>query len=409
MSAPRQAAPRFLACLLICLLIPVALRAQAYLYGGQWGSFGNGPSLFNTAYGLATDAAGNVYVSDEINNRVQVFRPGGVYVRGWGIGGTADGQLNAPYGLAVSKFGAVFVAEFGNNRISKFDSLGVFLGRWGSTGTGPGQFRNPLFVAVDDSGFVYVSENHRVQKFNGSGDFLLKWGSQGTGPGQFNFPTGVAARGGEVVVVDSHNNRVQVFNSMGQYLRQFGSFGNTPGKFSAPEGVALGPHQNIYVVDTNNSRVQRFDPAGVFLSEFGTPGSANGELSYPWAVAVRASNGAVYVADTFNYRCEWFAVNPTVAADELPGRLSFTAPLNPVRGEAIARLSLPTPGAARVSVHDAAGRLLATLADGTLVAGKHDFTWNLLRPSGERAPAGLYFVRLQAGSEARTLKWVVVR
>ncbi|MFI5372623.1 MAG: hypothetical protein ACHQ52_13790 [Candidatus Eisenbacteria bacterium] len=44
-------------------------------YLTQWGSNGSGEGQFNIPLGLATDAAGNVYVSDNGNNRVQKFGP----------------------------------------------------------------------------------------------------------------------------------------------------------------------------------------------------------------------------------------------------------------------------------------------------------------------------------------------
>ena len=39
----------------------------------QWGSFGSGDGQFNDPRGVAVDAAGNIYVVDSVNQRVQKF------------------------------------------------------------------------------------------------------------------------------------------------------------------------------------------------------------------------------------------------------------------------------------------------------------------------------------------------
>lgn len=70
--------------------------------------------------------------------------------------------------VAVDGAGNVYVADTDNYRIQKFDSAGGFLAKWGSNGRGDGQFHAPYGVAVDASGNVYVADpdNYRIQKFN---------------------------------------------------------------------------------------------------------------------------------------------------------------------------------------------------------------------------------------------------
>src|SRR5262245_9461033 len=62
------------------------------------------------------------------------------FVLQWGSQGTGDGQFNFPAGVAVNSAGQVYVADFGNHRIQKFDANGNFITQWGSQGTGDGQF-----------------------------------------------------------------------------------------------------------------------------------------------------------------------------------------------------------------------------------------------------------------------------
>lgn len=93
-----------------------------------------------------------------------------------------DGQFSEPAGVAVDEAGNVYVGDDGNSRIQKFDSNGNFLTKWGSAcfvlqiescvdpdGEGPlergdGQFIELLDLAVSGDGFVYVPDgsNHRI-------------------------------------------------------------------------------------------------------------------------------------------------------------------------------------------------------------------------------------------------------
>ena len=132
---------------------------------GTWGAAGTAPGQF-FGEGIATDAAGNVYVADG-NDRIEKFDPNGNLLTLWGSTGTADGQFDQPSDVAVDRFGNVFVVDRDNNRIQRFDANGAFLGSWGSAGDGPGEFLGPTSIAVDPAGDIYVADrlNNRVQKF----------------------------------------------------------------------------------------------------------------------------------------------------------------------------------------------------------------------------------------------------
>ncbi|HEX9950227.1 MAG TPA: M36 family metallopeptidase, partial [Rubricoccaceae bacterium] len=77
---------------------------------------------------------------------------------------------------------------------------------------------------------------------------------------------------------------------------------------------------------------------------------------------------------------------------------------NPARGPTNIAYSIPEAVPVRLAVYDARGREVAVLADGVPEAGWHDTVW-----TPGPAAAGLYVVRLVAGSEVRTTTVVVVR
>ncbi len=273
---------------------------------GSWGSYGTGDGQFYDSEGIATDSAGNVYVTDTALERVQKFTSDGTYVTQWGILGSGNGQFDYPYGIAVDSSGNVYVADWENNRIEKFTSAGGYVTQWGSYGSGNGQFDNPGGIAVDNAGNVYVSDtfNYRIQKFTSAGIYVTQWGSFGSGAGEFGLPSGIATdSAGNIYVADTGTDRIQKFTSAGFYVAQWGSYGSGNGQFYRPYGIATDSAGNVYVADTYNNRVQKFTSAGAYVGKRGSEGVVNGQFDRPYGIATDSA-GDVYVDDTANYRIQ---------------------------------------------------------------------------------------------------------
>jgi DNA-binding beta-propeller fold protein YncE len=79
------------------------------------------------AYGVAVDNAGNVFVADHHHHTVRMVTPAGVVTTIGGVAGVMDGadgvgssaRFAAPSGIAVDKAGNLYVADEMNNRITK--------------------------------------------------------------------------------------------------------------------------------------------------------------------------------------------------------------------------------------------------------------------------------------------------
>jgi len=107
-------------------------RVQKFTSAGtyllQWGSTGSGDGQFSGPNGLATgpvELAGGgttqaVYVADTGNSRVQVFSEDGAYLTQFGSTGSADGQFNGPADLDIDANGEVYVTDQYNQRVQVF-------------------------------------------------------------------------------------------------------------------------------------------------------------------------------------------------------------------------------------------------------------------------------------------------
>lgn len=106
-----------------------------------------------------------------------------------------------------------------------------------------------------------------------------------------------------------------------------------------------------------------------------------------------------------------FAVGePDTAVPEVPARrlaLREASP-NPFNPSTRIAFTLPAGGRAALSIHDARGRRLSTLVDAELGDGEHAATWHGRGADGRRAPAGVYFARLEFAGETRVLKLALV-
>lgn len=233
---------------------------------------------------LAFDQAGNVYVADEGNNRVDVFTASGDFLYAIGrevkAGGGGDvctaltgcqagqasgeaGALDSPTGVEVSN-GRLYVADNDNNRIAVFDIPSQeFLFAFGNEVNGgagdpnlcaascqsgqasdeAGAMDGPYMLAIDQSGWLQVTDpaNHRVDVFEVDGDFQYAYGREvdpnggsicgsecqagedSATAGGLKFPTAIVARlGAKLLVADAETNRINEFNLGGFFYRAYG-------------------------------------------------------------------------------------------------------------------------------------------------------------------------------------------
>jgi DNA-binding beta-propeller fold protein YncE len=132
--------------------------------GAHLGSFGQ----FRSLRGVAVSPDGSrVYGVDAARNRITVSTASGGDLAEFGSTGEKLGQLRSASGIATDAAGNVWVVDRGNDRVQEFTPDGTPLIAFGERGTAPGQFVEPVGIAVDCRGLVTVgdSDNNRVQAF----------------------------------------------------------------------------------------------------------------------------------------------------------------------------------------------------------------------------------------------------
>jgi DNA-binding beta-propeller fold protein YncE len=193
--------------------------------------------------------------------------------------GSAGGAFLRPTGLVIDSAGNFFVADSQNNRIEKFNSAGKLLTS-STDSSSPGGFQEPWDVAVDKQGMVYVADtwNHRIVKLDPQLHFLTAWGvpTKPSGPDSLLSLYGPRAiafnAAGNLLVTDTGNGRVVEFTPDGNPISSFGSKGSGQGQFQEPVGIAVASDGTIYVADTWNGRVQVFDATGHYLRSLAVSG-----------------------------------------------------------------------------------------------------------------------------------------
>jgi sugar lactone lactonase YvrE len=172
--------------------------------------------------GLAIDPTNRfLYVVDTQQDQVIVYDADSLkLLRRIGTGGknhflTTPGDFGAPQGAAVDADGDLYVTDTLNNRVEIFDADGNFVTEFGKHGDGPGYFARPKGIAVDSDGHIWVADQveDRLQVFNREGQLLTYIGiGHGELPGQFKSLMGVAIdKQNRVFTTEQEPGRLQVF------------------------------------------------------------------------------------------------------------------------------------------------------------------------------------------------------
>ena len=298
-----------------------------YSYSGD-GASALGAQL-NLPTGIATDTFGNVFFSDQGNNRVRmVSGADGSIATVAGTGTTGSGgdggaatsaQLNAPYGLTTDGSGALYIADSTNGRVRKVSGTQI-----SSLATSLAQ---PSAVAVAKDGTIYYAtyQDSRVRKIRTDGTTVLVAGdgyngyTGDNGPSaqaELWGPTGLAVDGsGNLYIADSGNNVIRKVDTNGVITTVAGyglpGFEGDGGpavwaRLAAPTAVAVDAANNLFIIDGNRIRLVTTDGNIQTVAGTGNAGytgdggtALNATFNGPSGLAVDLS-GNLYIADSLN-------------------------------------------------------------------------------------------------------------
>lgn len=224
----------------------------------------------------------------------------GKVIKKIGHKGTRKGNFKNPGGVASNAQGEIAVTDYFNNRVEVFDESGKFLFKFGKKGSGEGQFMGPTGITYTRTNKIVVldSRNFRVQIFDKTGRFLMEFGKRGSNEGEFGWAEGVSVdEHDNIVVTDTENNRVQIFLFDGTFVRQYGGHG--PEGFDTPLGTVY-HKEEFYTSDKGNNCIKVFDGNGVYVRQFGRVGPGTGEFRCPRGIAVDRLNDRILVCDSEN-------------------------------------------------------------------------------------------------------------
>ena len=290
----------------------------SFIYG-QANAISNSPNrggsvnatTLSSPVSVNRDPSGQIYVSDQGNNRILVYPsdPGQRTARQtYGQGSFTSSAFNTsglnatglgnPAGVSVSGDGSLYVADSGNNRLLRYPPNRQVYGQPGYTTNTPNNGKlngssvnAPAGTAIDRSssaysGGLYLADqsNNRVLYFPPNSQSATRVYGQpnlttnlqnngGIGATSLNNPTDVAVdTSGNLYIVDSGNNRVLFYIAGGTTAsRVYGqsSFttvtsnanGISATTLNTPFGIGLDSNNNVYISDQGNNRVLYYDTA----------------------------------------------------------------------------------------------------------------------------------------------------
>lgn len=233
---------------------------------------------------MVVDASGNIYVADSGAHLVRKITPAGVIttVAGNGAAMSMDGQgssasFNRPWGIALDAAGNLYVTESAGHRIRKitpdamvttFAGTGM-VGNMDGLGTAAG-FSNPKGITLDAAGTIYLADkdNHSIRTITKDGMVSTLTNSTGARVA-FTEPSGVQVDAQGAVYVGTSRGRivgrVSPAGVVTTLAGQPGIAGSITGsgsgaRFVFPSSVALDGAGNLFVLDTGTRLIRKITP-----------------------------------------------------------------------------------------------------------------------------------------------------
>ncbi len=278
-------------------------RYPYYSFAGFWD--GREKSGISESHSVCMDGDDRVLLIDPVLSKLLRFTTSGQYLGEVGLGkGSGPGQLDGPRDAKVSAAGEIYVADGNNCRIQVFDGDGAYLRSWGEKGSGQGRLLRPHCVDLGPDGRVYVVDvdNSKVLIYSEEGNLLWEWGRLGSGICEFLAPHGLGCDPNGDVFVSDFYGRCQKLTAEGEEIAcfanpcQLGSRSHGDFRYHSMNTDEFG---NVYLMSRNTvnnymNSVDKYNNNGDLVTRLRPPPR---DLHFGSEGAAVASDGTLYVAD----------------------------------------------------------------------------------------------------------------
>lgn len=404
----------------------VAGNGSYYGFTGD-GYPATGAELNNPTY-LTVDNSGNLFIDDQIDNRVRGVTSDGIIrtVAGngnpgfSGDGGPAAGaELCAPQSVAADSAGNLFIADGCNYRVREVvAATGIIQtvagnGTYGFSGDGgpatDAELSRVYGVAVDQVGNLFILDDSRVRKVaaaSGIIQTITSAGGGGNGDGLAVDGSGkvfvtVGYPDCDVLEVIAATGVVQVVAGTNGVCGYSGDGGPaTMAQLHNPFGVAVDGSGNIFIGDSGNARVREVVAAtGIIQTAAGNGGggfsgdggpATNAELSALGVFLDRSGN--LFIADNGNERVRRVTVPPVATTTTLTvspqssGSVTVTYGTPATLTATIASTGSPQPYGGPVTFYDGGNVIGSALVGANSTAALS----SLLLPAGTHLLSAAY-------------------
>ena len=340
----------------LCLAVPAGaqtvggytINTIAGILGFSFGYAGDGgpatQAQFWGLFNLTVDSSGNIYVADQLNDRIRKISAGTINTfAGDGTAGyygdtgaAIDAELNEPTGVALDKAGNVYIVDYMNSVIRQVTSNGDIFTVAGDNGAGAGysgdnnaaitaQLDLPISIALDSSNNIYIADttNNRIRKVTSVN-------------GAITYATACETKSGTSTI---STNCPQITTLAGSSPPSGQGYQGDGGPaiyalINTPIGIAVDSAGNVYFSDSNNHVIRKIATNGIISTVVGdgAPTGSNNPLGdggpatlaslfYPKGIALD-QQGNLYIADYTNQRIRKVGTNgiiETIAGIGLAG------------------------------------------------------------------------------------------
>ncbi|MDI9319194.1 MAG: T9SS type A sorting domain-containing protein [Phycisphaerales bacterium] len=294
-------------------------------------------AMINNPAGVAVDNSGNVYFSDQYNQRIRKITAStgnistiagtGAYSYSGDGGAATSATFQNPAGIRVDASGNIFIADLFNHVIRKITASTGAISTVAGTGTagfsGDGgsatsaNLNYPIDVSFDDSANLYISvqNSHRIRKVSASTGYINSVVGTGTagysGDGglataaQISYPTGIATDGGGNIYIADHENH---------RIRFICNYTVMPTVVS-PVNYCVGATATALTASSTSLKWYTTATGGIGSTTAPTPSTASvGTTTY-------------YVVSVSPYGCEGLRDSIKVTVNALPSTPTVTSPV----------------------------------------------------------------------------------